>query len=96
MLLLGNIIRKYGISFHYYAEDTQRYIITRPDETSILSKLTVCVKNVKMFLLLNSYKTEILLIGPKKQNTDSLGLQFASRWMYCYFLYIQKSGCYIR
>ncbi len=59
------VIRKYGISFHCYAVDTQLYISTRPDETSKLSKLTECVKNVKdwmtnNFLLLNSDKTEIL------------------------------------
>ncbi len=102
MLPLGNIIRKYGISFHCYAaDDTQLYISTTPDETSKLSKLTECVKNVKdwmtnNFLLLNSDKTEILLIGPKKQYTESLGLQSAFRRMYCYFLYSQKSGCYIR
>ncbi len=61
-LPLGNIIRKYGISFHCYADDTQLYISTRPDGTSKLSKLTECVKNVKdwmtnNFLLLNSDKT---------------------------------------
>ncbi len=39
MLPLGNIIRKYGISFHCYANNTQLYISTRPDETSKLSKL---------------------------------------------------------
>uniref|UniRef100_A0A9J8CMN5 Reverse transcriptase domain-containing protein n=1 Tax=Cyprinus carpio carpio TaxID=630221 RepID=A0A9J8CMN5_CYPCA len=94
MLPLGNIIRKYGISFHCYADDTQLYISTRLGETSKLSKLTECVKNVKdwmtnNFLLLNSDKTEILL-------TESRRLQFAIRRMYCYFLYSQKSGCYIR
>ncbi len=47
MLPLGNIIRKYGISFHCYADDTQLYISTRPEETSKLSKRTECVKNVK-------------------------------------------------
>ncbi len=49
MLPLGNIIRKYGISFHCYADDTQLYISTRRDETSKLSKLTECVKNIKDF-----------------------------------------------
>ncbi len=77
MLPLGNIIRKYGISFHCYADDTQLYISTKPDETSKLSKLTECVKNIKdwmtsHFLLLNSDKTEILLIGPKNSTQNLL------------------------
>ncbi len=77
MLPLDNIIRKYGISFHCYADDAQLYISTRPDETSKLSKLTVCVKNVKdwmtnSFLILNSDKTEILLIGPKNSTHNLL------------------------
>ncbi len=76
MLPLGNIIRKYGIHFHYYADDTQLYISTRPDETSKLSKLMECVKNVKDWmtnnlLLLNSDKTEILIIGPKTVHSIS-------------------------
>ncbi len=77
MLPLGNIIRKYGISFHCYADDTQLYISTRPDETSKLSKLTECVENIKdwmtnNFLLLNSDKTEILHIGPKNSTQNLL------------------------
>ncbi len=103
-LPLGNSFRKYKISFHYYAYDIKLYISTRPDETSKLSKLKECVKNIKywmtnIFLLLNSDKTEILLIGPKNstQNTvQNLGSQFATRRMYCYFLYSQESGYYIR
>ncbi len=52
-------------------------ISTRPDETSKLSKLTVCVKNVKdwmtnNFLLLNSDKIEILFIGPKNSTQNLL------------------------
>ncbi len=77
MLPLGNIIRKYRISFHCYADDTQLYSATRPDETFKLSKLTECVKNIKdwmtnHFLLLNSDKTEILLIGPKNSTQNIL------------------------
>ncbi len=99
MLPVGNIIRKYGISFHCYADNTQLYISTRPDETSKLSKLTECVKNIKdwmtnNFLLLNSDKTEILLIGPKNstQNLLDYNLQLDG----CTVLYSKKSGCYIR
>ncbi len=77
MLTLGNIIRKYGINFHCYADDTQLYISTRPDETSKLSNVTEYVKNVKdwmtnNFLLLNSKKTEILLIGPNNSTQNLL------------------------
>ncbi len=53
------------------------YISTKPDETSKLSKLTECVKNIKdwmtsNFLLLNSDKTEILLVGPKNSTQNLL------------------------
>ncbi len=50
---------------------------SQPDETSKLSKLTECVKHVKdwmtnNFLLLNSDKAEILLIGPKNSTQNIL------------------------
>ncbi len=69
--------RKYRISFHCYADDTQLYISTKPDETSKLSKLTECVKNIKdwmtnNFLLLNSDKTDILFIGSKNSTQNLL------------------------
>ncbi len=56
---------------------TQLYISSRPDETFKLSKLTECVENIKdwttnHFLLLNSDKTEILLIGPKNSTQNIL------------------------
>ncbi len=76
MLPLGNIIRKYGISFHCYADDTQLYISTRPDETSKLSKLTDCDERCKRmtnnFLLLNSDKTEVLLTGLRNSTQNLL------------------------
>ncbi len=71
------LLENTGLVSHWYADDTQLYISTRPDETSKLSKLTECVKNVKdwitnNFLLLNSDKTEILLIGPKSSTQNLL------------------------
>ncbi len=70
MLPLGNIIRKYCVSFHYYADDTQLYISSRPGETHQIEKLMECIVDIKNwmtsnFLLLNSEKTVVSIIGPK-------------------------------
>ncbi len=47
MLPLGDIIRKHGVSFHCYADDTQLYISSRPDETHQIEKLTECIVDIK-------------------------------------------------
>ena len=70
MLPLGNIIRNHSINFHCYADDTQLYLSIKPDESNQLSKLQTCLKDIKSwmscnFLMLNSEKTEILVLGPK-------------------------------
>ena len=70
MLPLGNIIRKHSVNFHCYADDTQLYLSFRPDETNQLEKLKACLKDIKSwmtcnFLLLNSDKTEVILLGSK-------------------------------
>ncbi len=70
MLPLGNIIRKHGVSFHSYADDTQLYIFSRPSETHQIERLIECIVDIKKwmtsnFLLLNSEKTEVLIIDLK-------------------------------
>ncbi len=77
MLPLGNIIRKHGVSFHCYADDTQLYIYSRPGETHQIEKLMECIVDIKNwmtnnFLLLNSEKIEVLIIGPKNHTINNL------------------------
>ncbi len=77
MLPLGNIIRKHSVSFHCYADDTQLYISSQPDETYQFEKLTECIVDIKNwmtsnFLLLNSEKTEVLIIGQKTSACNNL------------------------
>ena len=78
MLPLGNIIRNHSINFHCYADDTQLYLSIKPDESNQLSKLQTCLKDIKSwmscnFLMLNSEKTEILVLGPKNLR-DSMSI----------------------
>uniref|UniRef100_A0A4W6F8H6 Reverse transcriptase domain-containing protein n=1 Tax=Lates calcarifer TaxID=8187 RepID=A0A4W6F8H6_LATCA len=68
---LGQIIRSHGINFHCYADDTQLYVPIKADNASQIRELEICLSSVKSwmsqnFLLLNSDKTEMLVIGPAR------------------------------
>ena len=70
MLPLGQIIRKHCIHFHCYADDTQLYLSMKPDDANQLVRLQACLKDIKCwmthnYLLLNSDKTEVIVLGPK-------------------------------
>ena len=67
---LETVVTKYGISVHFYADDTQLYmnLNVHSDEPQI-SQLTVCFIEIKSwmssnYLKLNEDKTEIIEIGP--------------------------------
>ena len=48
MLSLGSIIRRHGISFHCYVDDTQLYLSIKLDETKPLARLLACLKDKRL------------------------------------------------
>ena len=92
MLPLGQIISRFGDSFHSYADDPQLYIKmdTRPSATlllpSPLSIITTCLEKIKAwmkhnFLQLNSSKTEVILVGTlhKIQSSSITNIMFSGQ-----------------
>ena len=78
---LAAIMRKHGILYHLYADDTQLYLeFSLSDTTSRdndIHRLEICIKDIRTWmrlnmLKLNDYKTEILIIYPKSSDLDSL------------------------
>ncbi len=72
MLPLGAIFRKYKVSFHCYADDTQIYLPVRESNPDSIKVLVACLQEVKVwmaanFLMLNEDKTEVIVFGPKNQ-----------------------------
>ncbi len=53
---LGTILRKHGVSFHCYADDTQIYLPLQKDNGSGLSLLLNCLTDIKDWMALNFLK----------------------------------------
>ncbi len=79
------MIRRHGISFHSYADDTQLYAAVSPDDTGSIDSLFKRILDFNVWKLqnilhLNQEKTEILVIDSKAQREklvvklNSLGL----------------------
>ena len=74
MLPLGHIIRKHGISFHCYADDTQLYLRLKPTPSTPQPLVTLdsCLEEIEAwmklnYLQLNSSKTQAIQIGTPHQ-----------------------------
>ena len=70
MLPLGDVIRSFGISFHY-GDDTQPFIPVDSGLSAQIQRVEACLAAVKgwmsqNFLQLNTGKTELIIIGSKR------------------------------
>ena len=72
---LGKVIQNHpGISFQFYADDTQLYVhLTHKNVASALNKLLLCFEDIKRWLStnklkLNPDKTEFIVFGSKCQH----------------------------
>ena len=75
---LADIARKYGISVHLYADDTQLYVSFDPsspnDEMSALYRLETCIADMAAWmatnkLKLNECKSEFLIVSAKSKKS---------------------------
>ena len=82
-----------GISFQFYADDTQLYVhLTHKNVASALDKLSHCLEDVKRWLStnklkLNPDKTEFIVFGSKSQHEK---LITRSQSTYLVILYHQQ------
>ena len=68
LLPLGSILRKHGISFHCYADDSQIYVPLKKADSYSVKPLLECLHDIKTwmslnFLNFNEKKTEVMVFS---------------------------------
>lgn len=72
MLPLGSNLGRHGVSFHFYADNTQIYLLIKRNDPSPIQTLLACLDVVKCwlvrnFLTLNDSKTEVIVFGSSEK-----------------------------
>jgi hypothetical protein len=76
---LGNIIRRHGLTFHLYADDTQLYFAFKPSSPSskqdTINRIENCVEDIRIWmadnlLKLNDDKTEVIVITSRQSISE--------------------------
>lgn len=68
LLPLGSVLRKHGISFHCYADDSQIYVPLKKAQSFSIKPLLNCLDDLKAWMALNllnfnEKKTEVMVFG---------------------------------
>ena len=68
LLPLSDILRKFGVQFHCYADDTHLYIPFSQNDHSCLGSIEECISVIQIwmkanFLKLNAEKTEMIILS---------------------------------
>ena len=74
-LPLADILKRYHVQYHLYADDTQIYMSFQPDDSSnneIFHNLEICVCEIKKWMMenllqINTDKTKLLFFGTQSQ-----------------------------
>ena len=78
MLPLGYVISKYNISFHWHTDDTQIYLPLNPQESTLVTSIQNCIKEVKLWtanwLQLNDSMSEVVIFGPSNSSKALVSL----------------------
>ena len=77
---IGNIIRRHGLNYHLYADDTQLYLSFKPtpaEQAGSISRIEACVSEIDSWMVsnklkLNRGKTELLVLSARHRPPPSI------------------------
>ena len=80
---MAAIIASHGLTYHVYADDSQLYLVIKPDQdlTVITSQIEKCVFDIQLWmnrnmLKLNESKTEIIFFNSRHRQPTSASFRF--------------------
>ena len=83
---LGDIVRRHGLSFHFYADDSQLYLSfksTEPEQTTSIATLEACVSEMDVWMVCktNTEQRKTGTLGDRLTVTSSpIYQEYSHRW----------------